>query len=65
MSSDNITKNTVLTSKEKQELNRIRTEIASEIGIPNQENVNTGNLSSRQNGFKVKNMVEEYENHLK
>ncbi len=32
-------------------LNQMKTEIASELGLSNYENVDKGNLTSRQNGY--------------
>jgi small acid-soluble spore protein A (major alpha-type SASP) len=50
-------------------LNRFKVEVANEIGLSNYENVDKGNLTSRQNGsvggFMVKHMVEAYEQKLK
>ncbi|MDS0524473.1 alpha/beta-type small acid-soluble spore protein [Clostridium sp. SHJSY1] len=52
-----------------QGLNRLKTEVASEIGLSDYENTDKGNLSSRQNGsvggYMVKHMIESYERGLK
>lgn len=49
-------------------LNRLKTEVASEIGLSNYENTDKGQLSSRQNGSvggeMVKRMIESYEQGL-
>ncbi|WP_077853594.1 alpha/beta-type small acid-soluble spore protein, partial [Clostridium beijerinckii] len=53
----------------KQGLNRLKTEVASEVGLHDYENQDKGNLSSRQNGYvggyMVKHMIESYEQGLK
>ncbi|WP_077857048.1 alpha/beta-type small acid-soluble spore protein, partial [Clostridium beijerinckii] len=53
----------------KQGLNRLKTEVASEVGLSDYENMDKGNLSSRQNGYvggyMVKHMIEDYEQGLK
>ena len=68
MASNNSGKNRTLIPEAKQGLNRLKTEVASEIGLSNYENVDKGNLSSRQNGsvggFMVKHMIESYEQGL-
>ena len=49
-------------------LNQLKTEVASEIGLKDYDNIDKGNLTSRQNGYvggtMVKHMVEQYENSL-
>jgi hypothetical protein len=61
--------NRVLVPEARQGLDRFKAEVASEVGIANYENIDKGNLSSRQNGyvggFMVKHMVEAYENNIK
>jgi hypothetical protein len=68
MSSSNSGRNRTLVPEAKQGLNRLKTEVASEIGLSDYENVDKGNLSSRQNGsvggFMVKHMIEDYERGL-
>ena len=68
MASRNSGSNRVLVPEAKQGLNRLKTEIASEIGLQNYESIDKGNLSSRQNGSvggeMVKRMVESYEQGL-
>ncbi|NLM34599.1 MAG: alpha/beta-type small acid-soluble spore protein [Clostridiales bacterium] len=60
--------NRVLVPEAKQGLNRFKAEVASEIGLANYENIDKGNLTSRQNGYvggtMVKKMVEAYEKGL-
>ena len=69
MSSNNSGKNRSLIPEAKAGLNRLKTEVASEIGLQNYENQDKGNLSSRQNGsvggYMVKHMIESYEQGLK
>ncbi|GKX66799.1 alpha/beta-type small acid-soluble spore protein [Inconstantimicrobium mannanitabidum] len=60
--------NRVLVPEAKAGLNRLKTEVASEVGISNYDSVDKGNLSSRQNGSvggeMVKRMIESYEKQL-
>ena len=69
MSSNNSGRNRTLIPEAKAGLNRLKTEVASEIGLQNYENQDKGNLSSRQNGsvggYMVKHMIESYEQGLK
>ena len=69
MASNNNGSNRNLVPEAKQGLNRLKTEVASEIGLQNYESADKGNLSSRQNGSvggnMVKHMVESYEQGLK
>jgi len=68
MGSNNYGSNKSLVPEAKQGLNRLKTEVASEIGLQNYENVDKGNLSSKQNGSvggeMVKKMVQSYEQGL-
>ncbi|AWK50621.1 acid-soluble spore protein [Clostridium beijerinckii] len=68
MSSNNSGSNRTLVPEAKQGLNKLKTEVASEIGLQNYESTDKGNLSSRQNGSvggeMVKRMVESYEKGL-
>lgn len=68
MSSNNSGRNRTLVPEAKQGLNKLKTEVASEIGLHNYDNTDKGNLSSRQNGsvggFMVKHMIESYEKEL-
>ncbi len=65
MSSNNRT----LVPEAKAGLNRLKTEVASEVGLQDYENIDKGNLSSRQNGYVggyiVKHMIEDYEQGVK
>ncbi|MDR3598688.1 alpha/beta-type small acid-soluble spore protein [Clostridium sp.] len=69
MSSNNSGRNRTLVPEAKQGLNRLKTEVASEVGLYDYENQDKGNLSSRQNGsvggYMVKHMIESYEQGLK
>ena len=68
MSSNNSGRNRTLVPEAKEGLNRLRNEVASEVGIQNYENMDKGNLTSRENGSvggeMVKRMVESYEKGL-
>jgi small acid-soluble spore protein A (major alpha-type SASP) len=68
MASNNSGRNRTLVPEAKQGLNRLKTEVASEIGLNNYESIDKGNLSSRQNGSvggeMVKRMIESYEQEL-
>ncbi|WP_026886056.1 alpha/beta-type small acid-soluble spore protein [Clostridium beijerinckii] len=61
-------RNKTLVPEAKTGLNRLKTEVASEIGLNDYENIDKGNLSSRQNGSvggeMVKRMIESYEQSL-
>lgn len=63
------TNNRTLVPEAKAGLNRLKTEVASEVGLQDYENIDKGNLSSRQNGYvggyMVKHMIEDYEQGLK
>ena len=66
--SNNSGSNRTLVPEAKAGLNRLKTEVASEVGLQDYENIDKGNLSSRQNGSvggeMVKRMVESYERGL-
>ena len=68
MSSNN-SGNRNLVPEAKQGLNRLKNEVASEVGLQNYENINKGDLTSKQNGSvggeMVKRMVESYEQSMK
>ena len=68
MESNSSGRNTVLVPEAKQGLQRLKTEAASEIGLSDYENIDKGNLSSRDNGRiggeMVKRMIESYEKEL-
>ncbi|SHJ92175.1 Small, acid-soluble spore protein, alpha/beta type [Clostridium cavendishii DSM 21758] len=61
--------NRTLVPGAKQGLNRLKYEVASEVGMQDYEHIDKGNLSSRQNGSvggeMVRRMVESYEQNLK
>jgi hypothetical protein len=61
--------NRVLVPQAKQGLNQFKLEVASELGITNYDQIDKGNLTSRENGYvggtMVKRMVEAYEQGLK
>ena len=69
MSANNSGSNRTLVPEARQGLNRLKTEVASEVGLSDYENQDKGNLSSRQNGTvggtMVKHMIESYEQGLK
>jgi hypothetical protein len=61
-------RNRVLVPEARRGLEKFKYEVASSVGLNDYENVDKGNLTSRQNGTvggnMVKHMVEEYENKL-
>ena len=67
--SNNSGSNRTLVPEAKAGLNRLKTEVASEVGLQDYENIDKGNLSSRQNGSvggeMVKRMVQQYEEGIK
>ena len=69
MSSSNNNGYKNLVPEAKQGLNRLKNEVASEVGLQNYENINKGDLTSKQNGSiggeMVKRMVESYEQNIK
>jgi len=69
MASKNSGSNITLVPEARQGLNRLKTEVASEVGLSDYENQDKGNLSSRQNGSvggnMVKHMIQSYEQGLK
>jgi hypothetical protein len=60
--------NRVLVPQARYGLDKFKLEIASELGIPNYDSIDKGELTSRQNGYvggiMVKRMVEDYESRL-
>lgn len=62
MASNNNGNNRVVVPEAKQALNQMKLEIANELGLGNYNNIDKGNLTSRQNGYvggyMVKNLVE-------
>lgn len=69
MTSNNSGRNRNLVPEAKAGLNRLKNEVASEVGISDYESADKGNLTSKQNGSvggeMVKRMVEQYENQIK
>lgn len=69
MSSNNNSGSRNLIPEAKQGLNRLKNEVASEVGLQNYENINKADLTSKQNGSvggeMVKRMVENYEQNIK
>jgi hypothetical protein len=61
--------NRVLVPQARQGLDRFKTEIASSLGHSNYDQIDKGNLTSRENGYvggeMVKRMVADYESKLK
>ncbi|AVK51195.1 spore protein [Clostridium sp. MF28] len=68
MASSSSGRNTTLIPEAKPGVQRLKTEAASEIGLSDYENIDKGNLSSRDNGRiggeMVKRMIESYEQEL-
>lgn len=70
--SSNSRRNKTLVPEARQGLDKLKAEITLEIGLSNYENIDKGNLSSRENwniggsigGSMVKRMVEDYERKL-
>ena len=62
-------RNKVLIPEARSGLNRFKLEVASDLGISNYEDIDKGELTSRQNGSvggeMVKRMVADYESKLK
>jgi hypothetical protein len=62
-------RNRTLIPEARQGLDRFKAEVASEVGIANYENIDKGNLTSRDNGYvggtMVRKMVEAYESKIK
>ncbi|NLN14944.1 MAG: alpha/beta-type small acid-soluble spore protein [Tissierellia bacterium] len=58
---NNNTSNKILVPEARQALNQMKLEIASELGLANYDNIDKGNLPSRQNGYvggyMTKNLV--------
>lgn len=69
MDSNNNRSNRNLVPEAKEGLNRLKNEVATEVGLSNYETTDKGNLTSRENGSvggeMVKRMVEQYENQIK
>ncbi len=62
MASNNNGNNRVIVPEAKQALNQMKLEIANELGLSNYDNIDKGNLTSRQNGYvggyMVRNLIE-------
>ncbi len=62
MASNNNGNNKVIVPEAKQALSQMKLEIANELGLSNYDNIDKGNLTSRQNGYvggyMVRNLVE-------
>lgn len=69
MASNNSRSNRTLVPEAKAGLNKLKNEVATEVGLSNYESADKGNLTSRQNGSvggeMVRRMVEQYENSIK
>ena len=69
MASNNNRSNRTLVPEAKAGLNRLKNEVATEVGLSNYESADKGNLTSRQNGSvggeMVRRMVEQYESNIK
>jgi len=50
-SNNNNSSNQIVVPAARQALNQMKTEIASELGLSNYEQIDKGNLSARQNGY--------------
>lgn len=63
-----MSRNQSVVPEARQALNQMKTEIANELGLANYENMDKGNLTSRQNGYvggyMTKNLVEAAERSL-
>ncbi|SCG82613.1 Small, acid-soluble spore protein beta SASP [Proteiniborus sp. DW1] len=60
--------NRIVVPEARMALNQMKTEIASELGLSNYEQIDKGNLSSRQNGYvggyMTKRLVEQAQRNL-
>ena len=69
MASNNSRSNRTLVPEAKAGLNKLKNEVATEVGLSNYESADKGNLTSRQNGSvggeMVRRMVEQYESNIK
>lgn len=68
MNSQNGSGNNAMNKNAKPALNNLKTEVASELGFSNYENIDKGNLTARQNGYvggyMTKKLVEMAENQM-
>jgi hypothetical protein len=64
-----MSRNRVLIPQARYGLDKFKLEVASELGLPNYDSIDKGELTSRQNGSiggeMVKRMVADYESKLK
>ena len=64
----NTSNNKIMMSEAKPALNNMKTEIATELGLANYQNMDKGNLTARQNGYvggyMTKKLVEMAEQQL-
>lgn len=60
--------NKVLVPEAREALNQMKLEIANELGIANYDDIDKGNLTSRENGYvgglMVKRLVEQAQNQI-
>lgn len=60
--------NRILVPEAKEALEQMKLEIANELGMSNYDNIDKGNLTSRQNGYvggyMVKNLVEQAQRNI-
>jgi len=68
MPNNNSGRNQIVVPEARQALNQMKTEIANELGLTNYEQIDKGNLSSRQNGYvggyMTKKLVEQAQRNL-
>lgn len=68
MANNNNGNNRIVVPAARAALNQMKLEIANELGLSNYDNIDKGNLSSRQNGYvggyMVKKLVETAQNQL-
>lgn len=68
MASNNTNSNRIVVPEARAALDQMKLEIANELGIQNYENIDKGNLTSRENGYvggyMVKRLVESAQNQL-
>lgn len=65
---NNNTSNRIVVPEARHALNQFKLEVANELGITNYDQIDKGNLTSRENGYvggnMVKKMVESYQRNL-
>ncbi|MFY9213325.1 MAG: small, acid-soluble spore protein, alpha/beta type [Tissierellaceae bacterium] len=68
MANNNTGRNRIVVPEARAALNQMKLEIANELGLQNYDNIDKGNLSSRENGYvggyMVKRLVESAQNQL-